>query len=142
MTAALARDVGAVVELGEVGEPSAETIEVLAAPINPIDLAVARGVLATGRPELPYVPGCEAVIRAGDGRVVWILGGSLGRISHGAIAERAPVGDAHMVSRGQTRRSPPGWDRRPRTVATAVLRTRRLRPLAREPERLVEARPC
>jgi hypothetical protein len=28
---------------------------------------------------------------------VWIFGGSLGPISHGAIAERTPVGDAHMV---------------------------------------------
>ena len=61
---------------------SGETIEVLAAPINPIDLAVSRGVLATGHPELPYVPGCEAVGRIDD-RIVWIFGGSMGRTSHG-----------------------------------------------------------
>ena len=84
-------------ELGDVAEPSGETIEVLAAPINPIDLAVSRDVLATGHPELPYVPGCEAVGRTGDGRVVWIFGGSLGRTSQGAIAERAPIGDAHAI---------------------------------------------
>ncbi len=90
-------EVGAVPVVGDVGEPSGETIEVLAAPLNPIDLAVSRGVLATGHPELPYVPGCEAVGRTGDGRVVWIYGGSLGRTSQGAIAERAPVGDSHVV---------------------------------------------
>jgi NADPH:quinone reductase len=95
--AALVHELGALAEVGEVGDPSAETIEVLAAPINPIDLAVSRGILATGHPELPYVPGCEAVGRSADGRLVWIFGGSLGRTSQGTIAERAPVGDAHMI---------------------------------------------
>ena len=97
MKAALVHQVGALPEVGVVAEPAGETIEVLAAPINPIDLAVSRGVLATGHPELPYVPGCEAVGRTADGRLVWIFGGSLGRTSQGAIAERAPVGDAYTV---------------------------------------------
>ena len=77
MKAALIREVGAAPEVGAADPPSGESIEVLAAPINPIDLAVSRGVLATGHPELPYVPGCEAVGRTPDGRVVWIFGGSL-----------------------------------------------------------------
>jgi len=97
MKAALIRDVAAVPEVGDVAEPSGETIEVLAAPINPIDLAVSRGVLATGHPELPYVPGCEGVGRTSDGKVVWIFGGSLGRTANGAMAERAAVGDAHAI---------------------------------------------
>lgn len=91
------RSVGATPEVDEVAEPSGEAIDVLAAPINPIDLAVSRGILATGHPELPYVPGCEAVGRTADGRVVWIFGGSLGRTSPGAIAARAPIGDAHAI---------------------------------------------
>jgi hypothetical protein len=65
MKAALIRAVG---EVGDVAEPSGETIQVLAAPINPIDLAVSREVLATGHPELPYLPGCEAAGRTADGR--------------------------------------------------------------------------
>jgi NADPH:quinone reductase-like Zn-dependent oxidoreductase len=89
--------VGALVDVDEVDEPAGETVEVLAAPINPIDLAVSRGVLATGHPELPYVPGCEAVGRSADGRTVWMFGGSLGRTSHGAMAERAPIGDASVI---------------------------------------------
>ena len=97
MKAALIREVGAAPEPGEADEPSGETIEVLAAPINPIDLSVSRGVLATGHPDLPYVPGCEGVGRTADGKVVWIFGGSLGRTSHGAMAERAPIGDAHAI---------------------------------------------
>jgi len=96
MRVALIREVGALPEVGEAADPSGEAIEVLAAPINPIDLAVSRGVLATGHPELPYVPGCEAVGRLGD-RVVWIFGGSLGRTTQGAIAERAPIGGAHVI---------------------------------------------
>jgi NADPH:quinone reductase len=95
--AALIREVGATAEVGVVDEPSGETIEVLAAPLNPIDLAVSRGILATGHPEQPYVPGCEAVGRTADGRVVWIFGGSLGRTSNGAMAERVAIGDSHAV---------------------------------------------
>ena len=97
MRAALVREVGAVADVGDVAEPTGDTIEVLAASINPIDLAVSRGILATGHPELPYVPGCEAVGRTADGRLVWISGGSLGRTSQGAIAERASVGDSHVI---------------------------------------------
>jgi NADPH2:quinone reductase len=95
--AALVREVGAPAELGEAAEPQGETLEVLAAPLNPIDLAVSRGVLASGQPPLPYVPGCEAVGRTADGRIVWIFGGSLGRTTQGAMAERAPIGDAHAI---------------------------------------------
>lgn len=97
MKAALVHEVGALPVVGDVVEPSGETIEVLAAPINPIDLAVSRGMLATGHPKLPYVPGCEAVGRSSDGRLVWIFGGSLGRMSNGAMAERAAIGDAHAI---------------------------------------------
>jgi NADPH2:quinone reductase len=95
--AALIREIGGVPEVGDADQPSGETIEVLAAPINPIDLSVSRGILATGHPELPYIPGCEGVGRTAHGRVVWIFGGSLGRTSDGAMAERASVGDAHTV---------------------------------------------
>ena len=94
--AAVIREVGAAPEFGDAEEPSGDTIEVLAAPINPIDLAVSRGILATGHPPLPYVPGCEAVGRAGDGRLVWLFGGSLGRTSNGAMAERAAIEDSHL----------------------------------------------
>src|SRR5207247_2526857 len=91
MKAAVIRDVGALAELDDVAEPVGETIEVLAAPINPIDLAVSRGVLATGHPELPYVPGCDAVGRTAGGGIVWIFGGSLGRASNGSSVLRILV---------------------------------------------------
>src|SRR5215210_1694774 len=76
MKATVIREVGALAEVDDVAEPAGEAIEVLAAPINPIDLAVSLGVLATGHPELPYVPWCEAVGRTADGGIV---GSSAGR---------------------------------------------------------------
>jgi NADPH:quinone reductase len=97
MRAALIREVGAVPDVGDIAAPAGEAIDVLAAPINPIDLSVSRGILATGHPPLPYVPGCEAVGRTADGRTVWVFGGSLGRTANGGIAERAAVGDAHVI---------------------------------------------
>lgn len=95
--AALITEVGGLPVVGDAPAPDGPAIDVVAAPINPIDVAVSRGILATGHPELPYVPGCEAVGRTTDGRLVWVFGGSLGRTSAGAIAERAPIGDAHAI---------------------------------------------
>jgi NADPH2:quinone reductase len=95
--AALVREIGGLPEVGDAYEPSGEVVEVLAAPINPIDLAVSRGVLATGHPQLPYVPGCEGVGRTAEGRVVWLFGGALGRTANGSMAERVAIGDAHAI---------------------------------------------
>ena len=67
MRAALIREVGIAPEPGEAPEPDGAVVEVLAAPINPIDLAVSRGILATGHPTLPYVPGCEDLDRVSVG---------------------------------------------------------------------------
>lgn len=97
MRAALVREVGALPEVGDVEHPSGDLVEVLAAPVNPIDLAVSRGILATGTPPLPYVPGCEGVGRTVDGRVVWVFGGALGRTANGAMAEQVAVGDAMAI---------------------------------------------
>ena len=97
MKAAVIRAVGSMPEIDEAAEPSGDVVEVLAASVNPIDLAVSRGILATGHPEMPYVPGCEGVGRTADGKVVWIFGGAFGRTSNGAMAERATIGDAHAI---------------------------------------------
>jgi NADPH2:quinone reductase len=91
------RKVGALPDVGDTDAPDGEAIEVVAAPLNPIDLAVSRGVLATGHPPLPYVPGCEGVGRTSDGRLVWVFGGTLGRTTNGTMAERAAVGDSFAI---------------------------------------------
>ena len=98
MRAALIRELGSGPELGEVDEPQGDgVVEVLAAPINPVDLAVASGAYVAGHPPLPYVPGCEVVGRTADGRVVWVFGGGFGLLRSGGIAERAIIGDAVAI---------------------------------------------
>ena len=97
MRAAVIHELGSSPEVGDVAEPGGDVVAIVAAPLNPIDVAVSRGVLATGHPELPYVPGCEAVGRRADDRLVWIFGGALGRTANGALAERAAIGDAHAI---------------------------------------------
>ena len=98
MRAAVIRELGSAPELGEVDEPDGDgVVEVLAAPLNPVDLAVASGAYVAGHPPLPYVPGCEAVGRSVDGRVVWVFGGGFGLLRDGGIRELAAVGDAVVV---------------------------------------------
>jgi len=96
--AALVRELGVPPGPGEVPAPEGEDVlEVLAAPVNPIDLAVSRGLHYAGHPRLPYVPGCEGVGRAPDGRLVWIFGGGVGLGRDGSMAERVAIGDATVV---------------------------------------------
>ena len=92
MRAALITELGRPPQLGEAPEPAGESLEVLAAALNPIDRAVAAGQFYGGHPALPYVPGCECVGRESGGRVVWTFGGGLGLARNGAMAERAEPG--------------------------------------------------
>ena len=63
-------------------------LEILAVSLNPLDLAVGSGVFYGGHPPLPYVPGCEAVGRRGDGRTVYVFGEGRGVSRDGFLAER------------------------------------------------------
>ena len=92
MRAALITELGHPPSVGEAPEPEVASLEVLAAPINPIDRAVAAGRFYGGHPPLPYVPGCECVGREPGGRVVWTFGGGLGVARNGTMAERAEPG--------------------------------------------------
>jgi NADPH2:quinone reductase len=78
--------------VGEAPEPDGETLDVLAAALNPLDYAVAAGRFYGGHPPLPFVPGCECVGRDATGRVVWTFGGGLGLARNGTLAERAAPG--------------------------------------------------
>jgi NADPH2:quinone reductase len=82
----------------EVAEPEGDDVlEVVAAPLNPIDIAASRGILAAGHPPLPYVPGCETVARRADGTLVWVFGGGLGVARDGGMAERVALGQANAI---------------------------------------------
>ena len=72
-----------VVELDEV-----EGIRIEAVALNPIDIAVGSGVFYGGHPDLPYVPGAEAVGRLEDGTPVYLFGELYGIRRPGFLAER------------------------------------------------------
>jgi NADPH:quinone reductase-like Zn-dependent oxidoreductase len=91
MHAALVREHGTGLEVGERDEPQAGegrvVVELRAAAINPVDVAIASGRFYGGSPPLPYVPGAEAV-GAVAGRRVYATGGGLGVATDGTFAER------------------------------------------------------
>jgi NADPH2:quinone reductase len=98
MKAALIQELGAPPEVAEVDDPAGDDVlDVAAAPLNPIDVAVGRGLHFSGHPTLPYVPGCEAVARRRDGGFVWLFSGGLGVDRNGAIAERVAIGNAIAI---------------------------------------------
>ncbi|MGL6280054.1 MAG: quinone oxidoreductase family protein [Gaiella sp.] len=98
MRAAQVSELGALPGVAEVAEPQGDDVlEVVAAPLNPIDLAASRGILAAGHPPLPYVPGCETVARRADGALVWVFGGGLGVARDGGMAERVALGAANAI---------------------------------------------
>lgn len=97
------REIGSAPELGEVPEPKVSRelvlLDVAAAALNPIDVAVSAGRYFGGHPDVPYVPGAEGVVRDGDGRLLYVFGHGLGVRRDGAFAERVlhPVAQAIPV---------------------------------------------
>jgi NADPH:quinone reductase-like Zn-dependent oxidoreductase len=92
LRAALVSELGRPPHAGEAPAPDGDALEVVAAPLNPIDLAVAAGRFYGGHPSLPFVPGCEYVGRRRDGSLVWTFGGGLGLSRDGGMAEQAVPG--------------------------------------------------
>jgi NADPH:quinone reductase len=92
MRAAVVRELGVPPDPGEVEDPTpgeGETlVEVLATPLNPIDIATGAGRFYGGHPPVPYVPGCESVGRLDSGELVWAHGSGLGVKRNGGLAER------------------------------------------------------
>jgi NADPH:quinone reductase len=92
--AAIVSKLGQPPEVGERPEPAAGdgtvVLEVIAAALNPIDVAVASGRYFGGHPSVPYVAGSEAVGRVREtGELVWTFGDGLGTQRDGAFAELA-----------------------------------------------------
>jgi NADPH2:quinone reductase len=90
--AAIVHELGAPPEVGDVPEPKPSegrsAVEVVAAGLNPLDIAVGAGRYFAGHPDPPYVPGAEAVARLPDGSLAYVYGDGLGVARDGTFAER------------------------------------------------------
>ena len=107
MKAVVVTELGKPPVLQDVPEPERADgealLEILAAPINPVDLGVASGRFFGGSPPLPYVAGAEAVGRVleseahPEGMLVWTGMHGLGITRTGVMAERGVARDDGIV---------------------------------------------
>ena len=107
MKAVVVTELGKPPVLQDVPEPERADgealLEILAAPINPVDLGVASGRFFGGSPPLPYVAGAEAVGRVleseahPEGTLVWTGMQGLGITRTGVMAERGVARDDGIV---------------------------------------------
>jgi NADPH:quinone reductase-like Zn-dependent oxidoreductase len=107
MRAAIVSAYQAPPEASERPEPSAAggraVVELIAAALNPADLAISSGSFPAGSPPLPYVPGIEGVgwvVQSGrfsPGTRVWASGRGLGVAADGSFAERFAAADEVLV---------------------------------------------
>ena len=94
MRAMVVREYGTAPDLCEVADPAGPAADVLAASLNPVDVAVAAGLNPFRRPELPLVAGRDGVARRADGALVHFFWPA---VPYGAFAERVPLTGAETV---------------------------------------------
>ena len=97
MRAAILREHGAIPEVGDFDEPApdehGQVVEVLAAGLNPVDIALASGTFYGGAPPLPSVVGKEGIGRTAGGDRVYF---DTPLAPYGSVAERAKVHAASL----------------------------------------------
>jgi NADPH:quinone reductase len=108
MRAARITELGALPVIGEAPEPvrgaGEALIQVVAVPLNPIDVNVGAGRYFGGTPAFPYVPGCEGVGHVVEaespapGTLVWANGGGMGLRRDGALADLLSVSEDALVA--------------------------------------------
>jgi NADPH:quinone reductase-like Zn-dependent oxidoreductase len=101
MRAAVVHELGATPVAGDQAEPvpseGQALMEMAAAPLNPVDLAIAAGTFYGGHPPLPFTAGCEGVGRVVEGTSfapgtrVYAL-----KTASGSLAERFTADEAEM----------------------------------------------
>jgi NADPH2:quinone reductase len=111
MRAAVINEVGsppAVAERPEPDDAEQAVVELRAAALNPVDIAIGAGRFPLGHPPLPYVPGVEGVgvvvrsSRFAAGAKVYACGAGIGIGADGTFAERflAPEASLYEVPDG------------------------------------------
>ncbi|MFC4066696.1 quinone oxidoreductase family protein [Actinoplanes subglobosus] len=72
-------------------------VDVVAAPITPLDLLCASGTSYFGAPATPYVPGVQGVGHLGDGTPVWFATSAGMRPGDGSMASVVAVASGDVV---------------------------------------------
>lgn len=104
MRAAEIRVCGTPPQVVERPAPDGAAVDVLAAPITPLDLLCATGTSYFGEPATPYVPGVQGVGTRADGTAVWFATSAGMAPGDGSMAQRAAVAEDDVVV------LPPGVD--------------------------------
>jgi NADPH:quinone reductase-like Zn-dependent oxidoreductase len=94
MRAVVVREYGTAPDLCEIAGPAGPAADVLAASLNPADMAVAAGLNPFRRPGLPLADGLDGVARRADGTLVHFFQPAP---PYGAFAERVPLADAETA---------------------------------------------
>lgn len=91
MRAATITAIGTPAVLRDVSDPQPASseflVQMVAASLNPADLAISRGAFHQGHPQLPYVVGLEGVGRTTSGALAFVYGGGLGVQRDGTASE-------------------------------------------------------
>ena len=102
MRAAVVEALGAAPIVEEFADPAGEDVaQVVAAPLNPIDLAIAAGQMPLRQVSPPFVAGVEGIARLADGTVRYFSGP---KPPYGSLAERVPLAGTDSAA------VPPGLD--------------------------------
>jgi NADPH:quinone reductase-like Zn-dependent oxidoreductase len=88
MRAVVVQEYGKAPVVSEIAEPDEKSGEVVAAALNPADVAVAKGLVPLRRPAPPLVLGMDGVVRRPDGTLVALM---LPPVPYGTFAERVPL---------------------------------------------------
>ena len=102
MRAAVIEALGAAPIVEEFADPAGDDVaEVVAAPLNPVDLAIVAGQMPFRQETPPFVAGVEGIARLADGTVRYFTGP---KPPYGSLAERVPLAGADTAA------VPPGLD--------------------------------
>lgn len=96
MRAAVVDALGGVPIVEEFADPTGDDVaEVVAAPLNPIDLMVVAGQTAARQPSPPFIAGVEGIARLADGTLSYFTNP---RLPYGSLAERVPLAGAETYT--------------------------------------------
>ena len=96
MRAAVVDALGGVPVVKEFADPTGDDVaEVVAAPLNPIDLVIAGGLMPLRKASPPFVAGVEGIARLSNGSMRYFSGP---RTPYGSLAERVPLAGADTAA--------------------------------------------